>query len=86
MALMFPNRSRSFDEVRNVVRFLGYDGMFEVRFFVEAAALAKTTAGMSEADYLRAFDAARSNIHEAATRLYHPKRGTIYTLTAADLG
>lgn len=86
MTLLFPNTSRSFDDVRKVVRFLGYDGMFEVRFFVEAAALAKTSTGMSETDYLKAFDAARPNIQEAATRLYHPRRGTTYTLTAADLG
>jgi hypothetical protein len=87
MALIFPNRSRSFDDARKVVRFLGYDGMFEVRFFVEANALANTTApGMSEADYLKAFDAARSNIQDAAMKAYHPKRGTTYTLTAADLG
>ncbi|MBP2560049.1 hypothetical protein J2T08_000790 [Neorhizobium galegae] len=87
MTLIFPNRSRSFDEARKVVRFLGYDGMFEVRFFVEAKALADSTAtGMSEADYLRAFDAARSSIQDAAMKAYRPSRGTTYTLTAADLG
>ncbi|TCL63212.1 uncharacterized protein DUF1488 [Rhizobium sp. BK251] len=58
MTLLFPNRSRSFDDVRKVVRFLGYDGMFEVRFFVETTALPRTSTGMSETDYLRAFDAA----------------------------
>ena len=42
MTLAFPNPSRSFDEVRNAVRFIGHDGMFEVRFFVEAGALAKS--------------------------------------------
>ena len=36
MTLDFPNRSRSFDEARNAVRFIGHDGMFEVPFFVEA--------------------------------------------------
>lgn len=39
MTLLFPNSSRSFDEKRNAVRFLGHEGMFEVRFFVEAEAL-----------------------------------------------
>ena len=39
MSLAFPNPSRSFDEVRNAVRFIGHDGMFEVPFFVEADAL-----------------------------------------------
>ena len=32
MTLGFPNPSRSFDEVRNAVRFIGHDGMFEVPF------------------------------------------------------
>jgi hypothetical protein len=86
MSLTFPNTSRSFDEIRNVVRFIGYDGMFEVKFFVDATALVKTAASkVSEADCLRAFDAARARIQVVATRLYSPKRGTIYTLSAADL-
>ena len=86
MALTFPNKSRSFDDVRNVVRFTGYDGMFEVKFLVDATALVKTAATrISEAECLRAFDAARARIQEVATKLYSPKRGTIYTLTAADL-
>lgn len=41
MTLAFPNSARSFDDVRKAVRFFGHDGMFEIRFFVEAAALAK---------------------------------------------
>ena len=42
MTLAFPNPSRSFDEVRNAVRFIGHDGMFQVRFLVEAGALEKS--------------------------------------------
>ena len=41
MALSFPNPSRSFDESRKGVRFVGHDGVFEVPFFIEADALAK---------------------------------------------
>ena len=40
MTLAFPNPSRSFDEARNAVLFFGHDGVFEIRFFVEAGALA----------------------------------------------
>jgi Protein of unknown function (DUF1488) len=40
MTLAFPNPSRSFDEARNGVVFFGHDGVFEIRFFVEAGALA----------------------------------------------
>ena len=83
MSLTFPNASRSFDNVRNLIRFTGYDGMFEVKFFVDAAALSATR--LSEQDYLRAFDAARSKIQQIALKLYNPKHGMTYTLRAADL-
>jgi hypothetical protein len=85
MTLEFPNRSRSFDEARNAVRFLGYDGMFEVPFFVEAGALARSgRKELSEAEYLTAFDAARNSIHDVAREAYSHGRRTSYTLTATD--
>jgi hypothetical protein len=84
MALIFPNRSRSFDETRKAIRFVGHDGMFEVPFFVRADALAQDgSAPPSEADALAAFDAARDSIYEAALRAYSRGRGA--TLTAADI-
>jgi len=54
MTLAFPNPSRSFDEARNAVLFFGHDGVFEIRFFAEAGALAISgtalpTMPMSEA-------------------------------------
>lgn len=84
MSLVFPNRSRSFDEARKAVRFLGYDGMFEVPFLVQAEALADTSGSlpMTEADCLAAFDAARDDIYDAAKRAYARGRDT---LTPADL-
>jgi hypothetical protein len=89
MSLAFPNPSRSFDEVRNAVRFTGHDGMFEVRFFVAADALAKADAdlrgkGMTEINCLSAFDTLRASIHDAARRAYHQGRRDSYTLTASD--
>src|SRR5690606_2600248 len=69
MTLAFPNPSRSFDEVRNAVLFMGHDGMFQIRFFIEAGALtrsdaAKRQAGTLEAKCLSAFDALRTSIYE----------------------
>lgn len=49
MTLAFPNSSRSFDEVRNAVRFMGHDGMFQIRFFIEAGALTRSDAAKREA-------------------------------------
>ncbi|MBB2969852.1 DUF1488 domain-containing protein [Mesorhizobium sp. RMAD-H1] len=85
MTLEFPNRSRSFDEARNAVRFIGHDGMFEVPFFIEVAALARSgSRKLSETDFLTAFDAARGSIYEVAREAYSHERRTSYTLTAAD--
>jgi hypothetical protein len=87
LTLEFPNRSRSFDEARNAVRFVGHDGMFQIRFFVEAAALAKSDialrgTGGSEAKCLSAFDALRTSIHDVARKAYSHRRSDSYTLTA----
>lgn len=89
MTLEFPNRCRSFDEARRAVRFSGYDGMFEVRFFVEAGALAIPEAallgsGTLEAGCLSAFDALRQSIQDVAREAYSYGRRDSYTLTAAD--
>lgn len=72
MALSFPNTARTYDEAHSRVRFLGHDGMFEIRFYVLAEVLAgglsQRTA--SEGDYLASFDSLRSRILEAAQRAY----------------
>jgi hypothetical protein len=73
MTLLFPNSSRSFDEKRNAVRFLGHEGMFEVRFFVEADALVAADAELgrskiSESKLLSAFDALRSSVYDVARK------------------
>lgn len=89
MTLAFPNPSRSFDEVRNAVRFMGHDGMFQIRFFIEAGALTKSDAGKREASALEArslsaFDALRTSVYDAARKAYSNGRRDSYTLTAAD--
>jgi hypothetical protein len=71
MTLTFPNRSRSYDEARHGVRFIGYDGMFEVPFLVEAAALQeKSASAVSEASCLAAFDASRFHFQDVAREVY----------------
>jgi len=85
MTLSFPNPSRSFDEAHNVVRFSGYDGVFQVPFVVEATALI-TSGGKAllEAECLTAFDATRDLILDVARKAYSDQRRSSYTLTAAD--
>ncbi|GLS11802.1 hypothetical protein ABIA24_003863 [Sinorhizobium fredii] len=89
MTLLFPNPIRSLDEKRNAVRFIGHDGMFEVRFFVEAEALVIADAELrrsevSESKLLSAFDALRPSIYDVARKAYSSGRRDSYTLTAAD--
>lgn len=83
MTLTFPNPARRFDDARNAVDFNGYDGLFEIRFLVEADAIAKP--GASVAHCLSAFDASRAAIHEAARRAYARNRRGFYVLTASSL-
>jgi hypothetical protein len=84
MALTFPNTSRSYDETARRVRFLGHDGMFEVKFFVEIGALPKIVSrAPSEADCLAAFDAARTAVHDIARKAYGRDRRDSYVLTEA---
>ncbi len=89
MALDFPNQSRGFDEARFAVRFSGYEGMQQVRFLIEAEALAKTNGAAnaktdSEAGCLAASDAARTSIQDVARFVYSRSRQPIYVLTDKD--
>ncbi|MDO9417205.1 DUF1488 domain-containing protein [Pararhizobium sp.] len=87
MTLTFPNAARSYDEAGKRVRFLGHDGMFEIRFFVEIEAFAKalSRAAGSEKDYLAAFDALRGKILDAARSAYSSNRKNTIVLTAGDI-
>lgn len=90
MTLAFPNPSRSLDKARNAVRFTGYDGMFEIPFFVDIGALVKSATELRmsetlEATCLSAFDALRTSIYAAAAKAYLDGRRASYVLTAADI-
>jgi hypothetical protein len=85
MSIAFPNTARSFDDKKRCVRFTGYDGMFEIRFFVSAEVLAGDASHrtVTETDYLASFDALRPRILKAATSAYAKSRSSAITL---DLG
>jgi len=85
MPLIFPNKSRSYDPSHNRVRFVGYDGVFEIAFLVEADALTTGNRDHDETNYLAAFDAARDAIEQAAQQAYSKGRNTMIVLTAADV-
>lgn len=86
MTLSFPNSARSYDEAKRRIRFTGYDGMFEVKFFVTADVLAKglVTRIAAEQDYLAAFDKLRPKILDVATRAYNGKRQAMVLLDLSN--
>jgi hypothetical protein len=85
MGISFPNEARSYDDKNRRVRFTGYDGMFEVKFYVAAEVLGcqKSHRNASEGDYLASFDALRPRILKAAASAYGKSRSSAITL---DLG
>lgn len=83
--LAFPNPSRSFDETHKAIHFIGYDGMIEVRFSLEAQVLSMSGSNpSSEAEYLKAFDTALSSIHDVARKTYSRGNSKSFTLTPTD--
>ncbi|MBA8801046.1 hypothetical protein FHW77_004801 [Agrobacterium sp. RC10-4-1] len=82
MGISFPNEARSFDDRNRCVRFTGYDGMFEVKFYLATEVLAceKSHRNTSEADYLASFDALRPRILKAAISAYSKTRSSAITL------
>ena len=86
MAMNFPNRSRSYDAARRVVRFWGHDRSMESSFFVTVDALLRIQPNLQpgEAGLLHAFDSNRDLIHATAARVYGRGRKGSYDLNATD--
>lgn len=80
MTLSFPNPSRSYDEDRRRVRFVGHDGINQIRFYLPVEILAGDVVSgtPTERDFLSAFDSMRKRIFEIAQKVYETrKRDTI---------
>ena len=87
MTINFPNRSRSYDATRRMVRFWGYDRSMESAFFLTADALQKLQPGLQfeEDDVLRAFDGNRDRIYEIATKVYARGHRGSYDIGVTDI-
>jgi Protein of unknown function (DUF1488) len=87
MTINFPNRSRSYDATRGVVRFWGYDRSMENAFFLTREALQKLQPDLQfeEDDVLRAFDDNRDRICAAAAKVYARGRRGSYDIGVADV-
>lgn len=86
MGVSFPNQTRSFDGKNRCVRFTGYDGMFEIKFYLAVEVLASESAerNTSESDYLTSFDALRPRILKAATSAYSSSRSSTIMLNLTN--
>ena len=86
MAINFPNTSRSYDQRRHGIRFLGHDDMREVSFSVseEALFLMNPQNRQDEDGFLDTFDFNRERIILVASRLYSRGSKGWYVLNASD--
>lgn len=86
MTLAFPNTSRSYDEGAARVRFWGHDGMTEVTFLLDVAALDDLGPRLphTESNVLKAFDTWRDRIQRVARQVYSKQRRGIQVLAASD--
>jgi hypothetical protein len=84
--LNFPNQSRVYDPTRHAVRFWGHDRAMEWSFFVTLEALKRLEPELNdnEASLLLAFDAHRTAIYAAATKVYKREQKGSYELLARD--
>jgi hypothetical protein len=88
MTLSFPNPSRSYDEGRHRVRFVGHDGLMQIRFFLPVSILTDDLSVRipTETDYLSAFDGMRKRIFEVARKAYESRRRDMIELDHANFG
>lgn len=87
MTLHFPNQSRSFEEAKGCIRFIGHDDVFEVVFRLDIDALIKIDANLNqnEQGYLTVFDLARTAIERVAQRAYILRKDRVVLITASDI-
>lgn len=86
MTISFPNESRSYDPVRKMVLFWGYDGVIEKAFSMPVDALLKirNLLEYDEASLLDTFDTNRKLIYAAAAKVYSRRNSGPYYLAAAN--
>ncbi len=86
VSLSFPNSLRSYDTSHHRVRFVGYDGISQISFFLESDALARIDARVrrDEASALSVFDKNIERILDAAAKAYRGTRRHSYLLGAQD--
>jgi hypothetical protein len=87
MALKFLNTCRSFDPEKRSLSFWGHDNMFEVAFTLDQPALHRLSGldEVGEAAASGVFDRHRTQIWNAARRVYKKTSKRFCPISAADL-
>lgn len=88
MSLSFANRTRTYDERRGVIRFVGHDGLKQIVFHLSVGLFDQDGSAkkLLEQGYLMAFDRCRSRILEIAQALYRQKNRSMIELDASAIG
>jgi hypothetical protein len=88
MSLSFANRTRTYDERRGVIRFVGYDGLKQIVFLLSVGLFEQESSQSSlrEQGYLMAFDRCHSRILEIAQALYQKNNRSMIEMDANAVG
>ncbi|MGR6429662.1 DUF1488 family protein [Rhizobium sp. PAMB 3174] len=88
MTLAFPNSTRTYDETRGLIRFIGHDGLNQVLFLLPVAVFDRPGAPErpKERDYLMAFDRARERILKTARAAFQSRRRDTIELDLSAFG
>lgn len=88
MSISFANRTRTYDERRGVIRFVGHDGLKQIVFLLSVALFEQdsSTSRPREQGYLIAFDRYHSRIVEIARVLYQKNNRSMIEMDANAVG
>jgi len=88
MTLSFANRTRTYDERRAVIRFVGHDGLKQIVFLLSVGLFEhdRSASSLREQGYLTAFDQCRSRILEIARTLYQENNRSMIEMDVNAVG
>lgn len=88
MSLSFANRTRTYDERRGVIRFVGHDGLKQIVFLLSVGLFEQDSSDSSQREqgYLMTFDRCHSRILEIARALYQKNNRPMIEMDADAVG
>lgn len=88
MTLSFANPTRTYDERRDVIRFVGHDGLKQIVFHLSVGLFDQggSDTNQREQGYLMAFDRAHTQILDIACAIYKKNKRSLVELDANAVG